>query len=41
VCTQTLYSWFGYVQIDCSTWANGVYSYKAGSNSGKIIVLHE
>jgi hypothetical protein len=38
--TQTLYSWFGYVQIDCSDWANGVYSYKAGNNSGKIVVLH-
>jgi hypothetical protein len=39
--TQTLYSWFGYVQIDCSSWANGVYNYKAGDKTGKIVVLHE
>jgi len=38
--TQTLYSWFGYVQIDCSSWANGVYGYKAGDKTGKIVVLH-
>lgn len=35
--TQTLYSWFGYVQIECSEWPSGIYICTSKDQTGKII----
>lgn len=35
--TQTLYSWFGYVQIECSEWPSGIYVCTSKDQTGKII----
>jgi hypothetical protein len=35
--TQTLYSWFGYVQIECSEWPSGIYICTSKDQTGRIV----
>jgi hypothetical protein len=39
--TQTLYSWFGYVEIDCSTWASGVYHLQVLTHHSREMLKQE